>query len=838
MRGNSSKAVSRLRNFCARAFGAAAARALLGVCIGVALAAVSHTSASAACTVPNTLTNGQTADATQVMGNLNALGGCAVNTTGSPTTGAIAGFSGPTAVTNATSSANTVLANPTNATAPVQALAMPNCTDTNGQHLNYTTGTGFSCGASGGGGSGSNAGALSLIQSQTISSATPFVTFNSIPSGYTDLVLVTTARGDVAATSVSLRVQLNGDTGANYDVSLLAGVNNIAASQQLPGLSNAKVIDMPGASAPAGAVSATTTEIIGYANTSIQKHFYSTGGSRFGTTSGALETVVYAGDWRSTAAVTSLKLFPDTGNFVAGTTLTLYGRGGNVTVNPQPGLPVIQEVVTSGSQSTVTISSIPQTYRDLLIVVTGRSLEAVTDSVVTLRLNGDSGANYSRVRAGTINGTGTTAANASGDTGFTTALFLPGASAAANKAGTLRVSVGNYAGSIFNKQVLAENGYPQTMASIYAGQWNNTTAVTSLTVSVPTGFVDGTVITVYGIGGSPTATLPVVPPQGRLTLTSNTPVMTADATAQSTIYYAPYVGTLLPVGNVMYRVGQLSYALNTTAHVAGMLYDIGAFNNSGAITLCTAPAWGSSTVRAAPIQRDATNGIWTNPASLTCNLSGGSTTVTVASGQWTYLGTFYATANGQTGMAFLPTPMAGGTNNCLCLSNAYNRVNLLSAERDSTSTWGYVANAWRLMNNNAANRISWVDGLGQSTVDASFEMDVAGSGFNYTAVILKDAASIAGGGGNCGAAIPNCQVLSASASTWHMSIKNVDGQPAPGFHYLQMMEGNNGGGSFAMNFNSTYKLRVIMQNSLFIVPSFRRRRRRATSDNQHVRHKV
>jgi hypothetical protein len=51
------------------------------------------------------------------------------------------------------------------------------------------------------------------------------------------------------------------------------------------------------------------------------------------------------------------------------------------------------------------------------------------------------------------------------------------------------------------------------------------------------------VITVYGIGGSPTATLPVVPPQGRLTLTVEHAGDDADATAQGTIYYTPYVGT-------------------------------------------------------------------------------------------------------------------------------------------------------------------------------------------------------------------------------------------------------------------------------------------------------
>lgn len=55
------------------------------------------TPAFADCTVPHVLTNGQVADATQVMANFNAVAGCldtAVTVTGTPQTGAIAVFSG------------------------------------------------------------------------------------------------------------------------------------------------------------------------------------------------------------------------------------------------------------------------------------------------------------------------------------------------------------------------------------------------------------------------------------------------------------------------------------------------------------------------------------------------------------------------------------------------------------------------------------------------------------------------------------------------------------------------------------------------------------------------
>lgn len=57
------------------------------------------TSALATCTTPNTLTNGQVADASQVMGNFNALGNCATSTTGAPASGNISVFSGSNTVT-------------------------------------------------------------------------------------------------------------------------------------------------------------------------------------------------------------------------------------------------------------------------------------------------------------------------------------------------------------------------------------------------------------------------------------------------------------------------------------------------------------------------------------------------------------------------------------------------------------------------------------------------------------------------------------------------------------------------------------------------------------------
>jgi hypothetical protein len=265
-----------------------------------------------------------------------------------------------------------------------------------------------------------------------------------------------------------------------------------------------------------------------------------------------------------------------------------------------------------------------------------------------------------------------------------------------------------------------------------------------------------------------------IPPQGRLTLTSNTPVMTADATGQTTIYYAPYQGNQLPVAGVMYPFSQLSYALSTSAHLSGNLYDIFAYNGSGSVALCSGPAWTSTTVRLAGIA--VTNGIWSNAFSLTCTLSGGGSTTTIAAGNATYLGTFYATANGQTGMAFKPTQTSGGTNGFLALYNAYNRVPTFGWDRDSTGSWTYQTIAWRASNNSSSNRVTFVDGLGQSFIFAKFVQTMSGT--NQPGIGLNlDSTS----------AMPDVDATHQSSSFISQTVVD-DFMPQLGLHYVQAME--------------------------------------------------
>jgi hypothetical protein len=96
------------------------------------------------------------------------------------------------------------------------------------------------------------------------------------------------------------------------------------------------------------------------------------------------------------------------------------------------------------------------------------------------------------------------------------------------------------------------------------------------------------------------ATLQPAPnsPGGRLTLTSNVPVMKADATAQTSIYYAPYTSALTPIYNgtnwLSYQFSQLTMALDTTNQPTTVVQDLFVYLSSGAPAIGAGPSWSNT----------------------------------------------------------------------------------------------------------------------------------------------------------------------------------------------------------------------------------------------------
>jgi hypothetical protein len=164
----------------------------------------------------------------------------------------------------------------------------------------------------------------------------------------------------------------------------------------------------------------------------------------------------------------------------------------------------IATVTTSASQATVSFTSIPSTYKHLQLRIHARSNRASSDTTAVIRFNSDSGANYNNHR---IYGNGSTV-SADGNTNETRVLFLTinAVGAAVASYSPYIVDVIDYANTGKNKTARAIGGKNNTNTDGYiflqSGAWRNTAAITTVElIDVISTFVNGSVISLYGIKG-------------------------------------------------------------------------------------------------------------------------------------------------------------------------------------------------------------------------------------------------------------------------------------------------------------------------------------------------
>jgi hypothetical protein len=153
------------------------------------------------------------------------------------------------------------------------------------------------------------------IATQTLGSSVSTVTFSSIPSTYTDLV-ITVNRFTSALDN--LAVQYNGDTGTNYSFTNVWGSGSAAGSSRSTSATKGD-LDYYAASEPSFPAPV-IINIQNYANTITYKTTLARGSN---SARGVDATVVL---WRSTSAINSI-LFKNNGgsNFTSGSMFTIYG---------------------------------------------------------------------------------------------------------------------------------------------------------------------------------------------------------------------------------------------------------------------------------------------------------------------------------------------------------------------------------------------------------------------------------------------------------------------------------------------------------------------------------
>jgi hypothetical protein len=156
---------------------------------------------------------------------------------------------------------------------------------------------------------------------------------------------------------------------------------------------------------------------------------------------------------------------------------------------------VISKNVLGSNTSSITFSTIPQTFTDLVMIINGGDTGAVQPGI---RFNGDSGSNYSRQN---LTGNGSTAY---GTGGQNDSLVQFGWDAYMTSAYSYLaiINVPNYTNTVTNKAVIGRSNNANTGVTASVALWRNTSAITSMTLLQSYGsdlFLAGTTFTLYGI---------------------------------------------------------------------------------------------------------------------------------------------------------------------------------------------------------------------------------------------------------------------------------------------------------------------------------------------------
>jgi hypothetical protein len=159
------------------------------------------------------------------------------------------------------------------------------------------------------------------ISTQTVSSAVSSISFLSIPSTYKHLQIRAIARCSV--NSGRLRFQFNGDTGTNYSDTYIYADGGSAS-----GSSGANISRLSGAfsDATANIFGANIIDILDYTNANKFKATRTLSGIDYNGAGG--EFIFWSGSWRSTATISSILMYFDSGNITQYSSFALYGIRG------------------------------------------------------------------------------------------------------------------------------------------------------------------------------------------------------------------------------------------------------------------------------------------------------------------------------------------------------------------------------------------------------------------------------------------------------------------------------------------------------------------------------
>ena len=166
---------------------------------------------------------------------------------------------------------------------------------------------------------------------------------------------------------------------------------------------------------------------------------------------------------------------------------------------------IASNTVGSGGVASVTFSSIPNTYTDLVLQISARTggAGAVYDGL-KITFNGNTSSYSERL----LYGIGSAVASAS-QSGDNSTHFQYGDTndATTNTFGSATIYIPNYAGSNYKStsaDSVAENNGTANIAALNAGLWSNSAAISSISIAINSGynFLQYSTAYLYGISNS------------------------------------------------------------------------------------------------------------------------------------------------------------------------------------------------------------------------------------------------------------------------------------------------------------------------------------------------
>lgn len=161
-----------------------------------------------------------------------------------------------------------------------------------------------------------------LISSNTLTSSAASVTFSSIPSTYTDLVLKVSARGSGTTTDRNMYLRLNGLSTTIYSFTNLNGDGSTASSTRAT--AQTEIFGVTNAN---GATASTFSNIEVYIpnyNSSVKKPLSVYSAAENNTTASTIDINAHLADL--TTAITSLTIaLSGTATYLSGSSFYLYG---------------------------------------------------------------------------------------------------------------------------------------------------------------------------------------------------------------------------------------------------------------------------------------------------------------------------------------------------------------------------------------------------------------------------------------------------------------------------------------------------------------------------------